>query len=200
MVLAVILACSACLDERDTYVVEHVPQCMLGCQDHCLVQHVGACQSACEDTWLWTVSLDLPVCGFEWESMDAHCRGPGTQCLDLYGPALASGLGADEVCGEAVATWEACMTGSYVFDCRGQCQASCDLDELDICRAACESSWRWLDRRGHGLCLSARNQVDSQCGVERVCTHEGPIFPPEALTAQCHEALSTWDECLEEID
>ena len=198
LVMAMVLV--ACLDERDTYIVDHMPDCMLGCEDRCLSQHVGACQMACEDSWSWSLGLTLPVCGFEWEAVDEHCRGPGAGCLEVYGPKLGTSDAADELCEASIATWEACMGGSYVLDCRWQCQSSCDAEGLAACEAACEGNWSWIDRLGTGLCVSARNAVDQACGTERECSAEGPIFATSAITEACSQALSTWTTCYEGLN
>ena len=195
--LAIAAVFAACLDDRDTYVVEHMPDCMLGCQDRCLSQHVGACQMACEERWSWSLGLSLPVCGFEWEAVDAHCRGDGAGCLEVYGPKLGTSDAADELCAQAISTWEVCMTGSYVLDCRWQCQASCDAEGLESCEAACEGNWSWIDRLGTGQCLSRRNAVDGACGEERECSTEGPIFSTAAITTECQDALNDWTSCYE---
>lgn len=199
--LAIAAVFTACLDERDTYGVDHMPDCMLGCQDRCLSQHVGACQMACEDSWSWSLGLNLPVCGFEWEAVDEHCRGPGAGCLEVYGPKLGTSEAADEVlCGQSVATWETCMAGSNVLDCRWQCQGSCDAEGLESCEAACEGNWSWIDRLGSGLCLATRNAVDAACGEERQCSAEGPIFSTDAITQDCTGALNAWRSCYQGLN
>jgi hypothetical protein len=196
--LAIVSLFSACLDERATYVVEHMPDCMLGCQDRCLSQNVGACQMACEETWSWSLGLKLPVCGFEWESVGELCRGRGgSGCLEVYGPKLGTSDAAEDSCPDAISTWEACMASSYVLDCRWQCQEACDAEGLAACQGACEGNWSWIDRLGTGLCLSRRNAVDAECGVERQCSAEGPIFSTAAITDVCHTALNAWTSCYE---
>lgn len=191
---------SGCLDDRATYEVDHMPDCMLGCEERCLSQHVGACQMACEDSWSWSLGLTLPICGFEWEAVDDHCRGPGAGCLEVYGPKLGTSAAADERCAESISTWETCMEGSYVLDCRWQCQASCDAEGLAACEGACDGNWSWIDRLGSGLCLSKRHAVDVACGAERECSAEGPIFSTSALTDTCKEALSDWTTCYEALN
>jgi hypothetical protein len=199
--LAIAAVFTACLDERDTYVVDHMPDCMLGCQERCLSQHVGACQMACEDSWSWSLGLNLPVCGFEWEAVDENCRGPGAGCLEVYGPKLGTSEAADEVlCGQSVATWETCMAGSNVLDCRWQCQGSCDAKGLESCEAACEGNWSWIDRLGSGLCLATRNAVDAACGEQRQCSAEGPIFSTDAITQDCTGALNAWRSCYQGLN
>ena len=198
--LAIAAVFTACLDERETYGVDHMPDCMLGCQDRCLSQHIGACQMACEDSWSWSLGLNLPVCGFEWEAVDENCRGPGAGCLEVYGPKLGTSEAAHELCAESVSTWETCMEGSNVLDCRWQCQASCDAEGLEACEAACDGNWSWIDRLGSGLCLSTRDALDAACGVDRECSAEGPIFSTAAITDGCHEALNAWRSCYEGLN
>ena len=201
LVLATAAMLAACLDERATYVVDHMPDCMLKCQDRCdLSQHVGACQAACEDSWSWSLGLSLPVCGFEWEAVDDHCRGPGAGCLEVYGPKLGTSDAADELCAESISTWESCMAGTYVLDCRWQCQSSCDAEGLEACEAACEGNWSWIDRLGTGLCVSARDAVDASCGTARECSAEGPIFATASITEACSQALNTWTSCYEALN
>lgn len=195
------LVFTSCLDERETYGVDHMPDCMLGCQERCFSQHEGACQMACEESWSWSLGLSLPVCGFEWEAVDDHCRGSGAGCLEVYGPKLGTSAAADGVlCGESVAAWESCMAGSNVLHCRWQCQGSCDAEGLESCEAACEGTWSWIDRLGSGLCLATRNAVDAACGEERECSTEGPIFSTAAITEDCNGALGAWRACYEGLN